>query len=209
MKPNNLVSLTIAYDALWDFLASQDFSHLKSVWSGRTLWISKWQWKSTHQLELPRYEYDALLKISHTCGHNLIANSSVTDLSALSRLRMEFGTKGRIQLLGTPVERNCGGKAKLVYAGAYKSVHISFIASGLSLTVWILLSDESNISLRPSWAENLIGSPSDEVAWSFMNARKELHVEYFGKTAHAGGNLAWMGYGIRADDFMELLRSKN
>jgi metal-dependent amidase/aminoacylase/carboxypeptidase family protein len=57
------------------------------------------------------YEYDALLKISHTCCHNLIATNSVADFLAQSRLRMELKTKGRIQLLGPPVEESCGGKA--------------------------------------------------------------------------------------------------
>lgn len=40
--------------------------------------------------------------------------------------------------------------------------------------------------------KNLTGQPSDGVAGVLMNARKELHVEYFGKNAHAGGN-PWEG----------------
>lgn len=40
--------------------------------------------------------------------------------------------------------------------------------------------------------ENLGGPTGDGVAGVLMNARKELHVEYFGKNAHAGGN-PWDG----------------
>ncbi|GMF80357.1 unnamed protein product [Aspergillus oryzae] len=39
---------------------------------------------------------------------------------------------------------------------------------------------------------NLGGPTGDGVAGVLMNARKELHVEYFGKNAHAGGN-PWDG----------------
>ena len=73
-------------------------------------------------------EYDALPEIGHACGHNLIATSSIAAFLSLSFILKKYGIPGRTQLLGTPVEENGGGKAKLIEAGAYKDVEISLMA---------------------------------------------------------------------------------
>lgn len=67
-------------------------------------------------------EYDALPGIGHACGHNLITTSSVAGFLGLAALLKKFGGEGRVQLLGTPVEENGGGKARLVEEGAYEGV---------------------------------------------------------------------------------------
>ncbi|KAL3490994.1 hypothetical protein BJX62DRAFT_251589 [Aspergillus germanicus] len=116
-------------------------------------------------------EYDALPDIGHACGHNLITTSSVTAFLTLSALLKEYGIPGRTQLLGTPAEENGGGKAKLIEKGAYEGVDISLMAHAGPKEVFPGVSGVGGLR---------------------MNARKELHVKYSGKSAHAGGN-PWDG----------------
>ncbi|KJK66643.1 Peptidase family M20/M25/M40 [Aspergillus parasiticus SU-1] len=110
--------------------------------------------------------------ISGTEGRLINLNAEYDALPDIASFKKKYGIKGRIQLLGTPAEENGGGKAKLIDAGAFQGVDISLMAHG--------------------GPENLGGPTGDGVAGVLMNARKELHVEYFGKNAHAGGN-PWDG----------------
>ncbi|KAJ5256750.1 hypothetical protein N7478_012854 [Penicillium angulare] len=119
-------------------------------------------------------EYDALPEIGHACGHNLIATSSIAAFLALSFSLRKYGIPGRTQLLGTPAEENGGGKAKLIDAGAYNSVDISLMAHPGAKKIF------------PDQEE------SDGIAGTFMNARKNIHCEFTGKSAHAGAN-PWDG----------------
>ncbi len=73
-------------------------------------------------------EYDALPNISHACGHNLIATSSLTAFLALTMSLKTMGVPGRVQLLGTPDEEGDGGKVKLLNAGAFEGVDASLMA---------------------------------------------------------------------------------
>ncbi|KAL4941181.1 hypothetical protein BDV06DRAFT_212848 [Aspergillus oleicola] len=118
-------------------------------------------------------EYDALPDIGHACGHNLITTSSVAAFLALSTILKQYGIPGRTQLLGTPAEENGGGKAKLIEAGAYGRVDVSLMA-------------------HAGPKELFPGVVSDGCAGVLMNARKEIHCEFRGKSAHAGGN-PWDG----------------
>ncbi|KAE8327879.1 hypothetical protein BDV39DRAFT_204595 [Aspergillus sergii] len=159
-----------AHDAICDFLEGQGFTVTRHAYGVDTSFecISGTEGRLINL----NAEYDALPDIGHACGHNLIATSSIAAFLALSQLQKKYGIKGRIQLLGTPAEENGGGKAKLIDAGAFQGVDISLMAHG--------------------GPENLGGPTGDGVAGVLMNARKELHVEYFGKNAHAGGN-PWDG----------------
>ncbi|CAG7969347.1 unnamed protein product [Penicillium salamii] len=118
-------------------------------------------------------EYDALPDIGHACGHNLISTSSVAAFVALSLALRKFGIQGRTQLLGTPAEENGGGKAKLIEAGAYKGVDISLMA-------------------HPGPEKLYPGQECCGIAGTLMNARKNIHCEFTGRNAHAGGN-PWEG----------------
>jgi metal-dependent amidase/aminoacylase/carboxypeptidase family protein len=63
-------------------------------------------------------EYDALPRIGHACGHNLIAASSIATFLAAAEVMKKHGIDGRLRILGTPAEEGGGGKAKLIDAGA-------------------------------------------------------------------------------------------
>ncbi|KAL4914620.1 hypothetical protein BDW62DRAFT_219914 [Aspergillus aurantiobrunneus] len=118
-------------------------------------------------------EYDALPDIGHACGHNLITTSSVAAFLALSAALERYNLPGRTQLLGTPAEENGGGKVRLIDAGAYTGVDVSLMA-------------------HAGPKELFPGVITDGCAGVLMNARKQIHCEFTGKSAHAGGN-PWAG----------------
>jgi amidohydrolase len=65
-------------------------------------------------------EYDALPRIGHACGHNLIATASLGAGLALAALGERL--PGRLRVLGTPAEEAGGGKELLARAGAFEGV---------------------------------------------------------------------------------------
>ncbi|KAE8164428.1 hypothetical protein BDV40DRAFT_310885 [Aspergillus tamarii] len=160
-----------AHDAICNFLEAQGYTVTRHAYGLDTSFeaISG----SGGRLINFNAEYDALPGIGHACGHNLITTSSVAAFLALSALLKQYGIPGRTQLLGTPAEENGGGKAKLIDAGAYKGVDISLMAHA------------GPQKLFP-------GVEATGVGGVLMNARKQIHCEFTGKSAHAGGN-PWEG----------------
>lgn len=62
-------------------------------------------------------EYDALPKIGHACGHNIIGTASAAAALALARVADQL--PGKIVFLGTPAEEGGGGKALMVERGVF------------------------------------------------------------------------------------------
>ncbi|KAK8208103.1 amidohydrolase AmhX [Phyllosticta capitalensis] len=68
-------------------------------------------------------EYDALPKIGHACGHNLIATSTLASaVGTVAALQALPGAAGTVVVLGTPAEETGGGKFYMANAGAWKDV---------------------------------------------------------------------------------------
>ncbi|MCP4753099.1 MAG: M20 family metallopeptidase [Proteobacteria bacterium] len=65
-------------------------------------------------------EYDALPKIGHACGHNLIATAALG--AGLSLAKLGDRLPGRVKLMGTPGEEGGGGKIIMDNRGAFKKV---------------------------------------------------------------------------------------
>ena len=103
-------------------------------------------------------EYDALPKIGHGCGHNLIAAASVGAGIALSRCL--DGIDGTMVIVGTPAEEGGGGKIMLLDAGVFDDVSAAMMFHPDS---------------RTAVGNNSLG-------------RIKFTVEFFGKTAHASGS---------------------
>jgi amidohydrolase len=101
-------------------------------------------------------EYDALPKLGHACGHNLIATSSVAAAVACRRVVDRLG--GSITVFGTPAEELHGGKAMMAARGAFTDVDAAML-------------------VHP-------GGGGTRVAMSTL-ACATLEVEFFGKSAHA------------------------
>jgi amidohydrolase len=102
-------------------------------------------------------EYDALPKIGHGCGHNIIAASAVGAGVASKSIVDQLG--GSVVVLGTPAEEGFGGKIDMVKAGAFKEIDVAMI-------------------VHP----NTRNMPTEEAL-----ACRSLEVEFFGQPAHAAG----------------------
>jgi len=103
-------------------------------------------------------EYDALPKIGHGCGHNLVGAAS---LGAALGLAREMGDlPGCIQLIGTPGEEGGGGKVILTEAGIFDGI-------------------DAAMMFHPS---------GETVLWRYALARHKLSIEFIGKFAHAAGS---------------------
>jgi amidohydrolase len=64
-------------------------------------------------------EYDALPKIGHACGHNLIATASISAFLATVKALQGCDKPYRIRLLGTPGEESGGAKVQFAKDGLY------------------------------------------------------------------------------------------
>ena len=103
-------------------------------------------------------EYDALPKIGHGCGHNMIAAAGLGAAIALKRVMK--GEAGGIAVVGTPAEEGGGGKALLAEAGVFEQM-------------------DAAMMFHPS---------STTIAGKGMLGRIKFEVEFFGQTAHAAGS---------------------
>ncbi len=65
-------------------------------------------------------EYDALPRIGHACGHNLIATTAVG--AGLACRDLVPPEAGRVIVLGTPAEEGGGGKQAMLDAGVFEGV---------------------------------------------------------------------------------------
>jgi len=70
-------------------------------------------------------EYDALPKLGHACGHNLIAGSTVGAGVASKPAIDRFG--GSVLVIGTPAEELYGGKAIMVERGAFNNADMAMM----------------------------------------------------------------------------------
>ena len=102
-------------------------------------------------------EYDALPKIGHGCGHNIIAASAVGAAVASKSIIDQLG--GSIVVLGTPGEEIFGGKIDMVKAGTFEEIDVAML-------------------VHPE-VRNM---PTEEAL-----ACSSLEVEFFGRPAHAAG----------------------
>lgn len=106
-------------------------------------------------------EYDALPKIGHACGHNIIGTTSVAAAIALSETFSTAG--GRVVVLGTPAEEG----------GPNGSAKGSFVKHGL------LEGIDTALMIHPS-ANTAITGPSLAV--------DPLDFHFYGKPAHAAAS---------------------
>ncbi|GAI37678.1 unnamed protein product, partial [marine sediment metagenome] len=115
--------------------------------------------RATYGQEKPRIallaEYDALPKIGHGCGHNIIAASAV-GAGVASKLAID-SLGGSVVVLGTPGEEVLGGKIDMVKAGIFEEIDVAMM-------------------VHPN---------TRNLATSQTLACISLGVEFFGKPAHA------------------------
>jgi amidohydrolase len=92
-------------------------------------------------------EYDALPKLGHGCGHNLIGTSAVG--AGLAMLEVLPDLDGTVWVLGTPAEEsaapNAGGKVHMVNAGVFDEVDAAIMFHPASETT---ISAERSLAAR-------------------------------------------------------------
>ena len=103
-------------------------------------------------------EYDALPKIGHGCGHNLIAAAGLGAAVALRRILGDEA--GGLVLVGTPAEEGGGGKVRLAEAGVFEEM-------------------DAAMMFHPG---------STNIPGKGMLGRIKFKMEFFGRTAHASGS---------------------
>lgn len=100
-------------------------------------------------------EYDALPKLGHACGHNLIATWAVGAALALRHALPNF--EGTIKVIGTPAEEGGGGKVTMANAGVFHGLDAAIMVHPRDTTYL----DRGSLAVTP------------------------YNVEFFGKSAHA------------------------
>ncbi|MEG0093518.1 MAG: M20 family metallopeptidase [Erysipelotrichaceae bacterium] len=103
-------------------------------------------------------EYDALPKLGHACGHNLIAASALGTAIAVKSALLKSELEGTIEIYGTPAEEDGGGKIILLNQGCFDGLDAVFL-------------------MHPTSAKTRIGGEC--ISFS------EYRIEYFGKSAQA------------------------
>jgi len=103
-------------------------------------------------------EYDALPKIGHACGHNIIAAVAAGTAVAARLCVDECG--GSILVIGTPAEEIHGGKVIMAQRGAFDSI-------------------DAAMMIHPS---------THDTATTKALACASLEVEFFGREAHAAAH---------------------
>lgn len=82
-------------------------------------------------------EYDALPKIGHACGHNVIATSALGAYLATVEAMKTQQISGKVSLIGTPAEESGGGKIDLIKAGIFSDVDAAMMVHPTSGTTRI------------------------------------------------------------------------
>jgi amidohydrolase len=103
-------------------------------------------------------EYDALPKLGHACGHNLIAASAVGAAIACKPLISQLG--GSVFVIGTPAEEIYGGKVMMAERGAFGGV-------------------DSAMMVHPG---------THDTATTQALACQTIDVEFWGRAAHAAAH---------------------
>lgn len=103
-------------------------------------------------------EYDALPKIGHGCGHNILGTASTGAGLILKEFIDELG--GEVIVIGTPAEESDGAKVDMAKAGIFKDIDIV-------------------MSAHPTGEFHMESGSSQ--------AMEAIRFKYYGKTAHAAG----------------------
>ncbi|KAJ4469583.1 hypothetical protein J3R30DRAFT_3661636 [Lentinula aciculospora] len=108
-----------ARDTLIAFMRRHEFNITSEYLGLETAWRAEYSYGSGGKVIGINSEMDALKRIGHACGHNLIAASGCGIAVALKAVLETHDIPGKVILLGTPAEECGGGKILLLQRGAY------------------------------------------------------------------------------------------
>ncbi|KAJ3226959.1 hypothetical protein HK099_003751 [Clydaea vesicula] len=160
-----------AHNLLTSFLEKKGFDVTRSACGMETAFIAKYSpeniIKEKEKIITTGFlsEYDALPKIGHACGHNLICIAGIGSALIFKSVIDELGiTNLQIKLFGSPAEEGEGGKIIFIENGAFKGIDFALMAHPGSL----------------------------DIVYANFLALQHFTCEYFGKAAHASAS-PWNG----------------
>ncbi|MBI3814266.1 MAG: M20 family metallopeptidase [Nitrospinae bacterium] len=125
-KPELAYKEFFASDTLTSFLKNHGFKIERGIGGLPTAFTAS----AAGRIKAPAVafiaEYDALPKLGHACGHNMIGAISAGAAAALRNLALD--SAGRIIVIGTPAEEGGGGKIKLIEKGVFNGIDIALMA---------------------------------------------------------------------------------
>ncbi|KAG6008170.1 hypothetical protein E4U21_004928 [Claviceps maximensis] len=165
-NPETAYSEHKAHDALTNFMKCQKGWQVTcSAYGMETAWVAEFDSGLPGPAVSFNAEMDALPKLGHACGHNLIAMVSLAAGIAAAELMRRRRLPGKVKIIGTPAEEGGGGKIRCLEAGAYRDVDLSLIS-------------------HPGILHNS--------ALVRTTAFTHLNASYYGRAAHAA-NSPWLG----------------
>ncbi|MBI4379542.1 MAG: M20 family metallopeptidase [Nitrospinae bacterium] len=125
-KPELAFKEFFASDTLTSFLNGQSFKIKRGVGGLPTAFIASAAFgRGTPSIAFIA-EYDALPKIGHACGHNMIGAISIGAATAIKNTASDLD--GKIYVIGTPAEEGGGGKIRLIEKGVFKGIDLAIMA---------------------------------------------------------------------------------
>ncbi|XP_054719607.1 xaa-Arg dipeptidase-like [Uloborus diversus] len=150
---------TFAHDLLVKVLKEKRFT-VQEHYVMPTAFRAEFQSKVPGPTVVVICEYDALPRIGHACGHNLIAESGLgAGLAIKTAMEKNPNIPGKVVVLGTPAEEGGAGKITLLSAGAFEGV-------------------DAALMVHPG--------PLDHLYTPFIGVSRAT-VQFNGKEAHASG----------------------
>lgn len=115
-----------AAELLTSVLEKEGFRIKRGRGKLKTAFEAVWRGGKSRPVVALLAEYDALPKMGHACGHNLIAAGTFASAVALKNA---LGKKcGTIKVIGTPAEEGGGGKLLMIKSGWFKGVDAGIMA---------------------------------------------------------------------------------
>jgi amidohydrolase len=125
-KPELAYNESFASDILTSFLKKNGFNVERGIGGLKTSFIASAKGRRKSPSIALIAEYDALPKIGHACGHNMIGAISAGAAAALKKNITGIG--GEISVIGTPAEEGGGGKIKLIEKGVFRNIDMAMMA---------------------------------------------------------------------------------
>lgn len=160
----------MAHDNITAMLQELGFTVTKHAYGLQTSFVA--EYGSGGRVVAFNAEYDALPKIGHACGHNLIATASIGAFLGVAAALKELKLPGRVRLIGTPAEEEGGGKLHIIEAGAYEAV-------------------DACLMVHPA-AHKRFPDGVTGVAYCKSSANVKFRAHFIGKPAHAA-TAPWQG----------------
>lgn len=113
-------------EAHCNILKSHGFNVEKGYLGIKTAFRAEYEGKKEGPNIAYLVEYDALPKIGHGCGHNLLGTVSTGAGIVLSKLVDEIG--GKVTVLGTPAEETNGAKVTMAEKDTFNDIDVALIA---------------------------------------------------------------------------------